>query len=457
MMGREHWVDIPIEDLILKIESGSRPKGGVKGITKGIPSIGAEHLANDGGFDFSNIRFIPEAFAKRMNRGIIEKDDILIVKDGATTGKVSYVSGSFPFDFACINEHVFKCRINLNISSKYIYYFLKSQIGQEMIMSAFHGGAQGGINSKFIDKVTIPIPPFEEQNRIVAKLDAILPKVKNAKARLERIPLILKKFRQGVLAAACSGKLTEGWREEETRRQGEEVREWEEVLSGKLFSYVTSGSRGWAKYYSETGKLFLRIGNLDHLTIDIDISKKKFVNPPLNSEGTRTKVQLNDILISITADVGMIGLVPENLEEAYINQHIALARPNSLTYPPYLAWYLTSHEGQNQFQELQRGATKLGLGLNDLNNLIVPLPPLEEQHEIVLRVEQLFALAEKIEARYKKALARLEKIEQSVLAKAFRGELAEANPEDEPAEALLGRILGSRVAGKQGGRSSVKV
>lgn len=219
------------------------------------------------------------------------------------------------------------------------------------------------------------------------------------------------------------------------------MEEWREIISGKLFSFVTSGSRGWAKYYSESGSLFLRIGNLNHNTIKIDTEKKQFVNPPKGAEGIRTRVQENDILISITADVGMIGLVPKNYGEAYINQHISLARPTKEINPVYLAWYLTSSEGQAQFKNLQKGATKVGLGLNDINNVNIPFPPLEEQKEIVRQVEKLFTIADKLEVHYQKAKAHIDKLSQSVLAKAFRGELVPQDPNDEPAEKLLEQIL----------------
>jgi type I restriction enzyme S subunit len=126
-MGREHWSETPLHELLVSLESGSRPKGGVKGIQAGIPSIGAEHLSNDGSFDFTNIRFIPESFARSMRRGFLQKTNVLIVKDGATTGKTSFVSDSFPFEFACINEHVFICRFNqCHIPKVYFPFFAQS-------------------------------------------------------------------------------------------------------------------------------------------------------------------------------------------------------------------------------------------------------------------------------------------------------------------------------------------
>ena len=84
-------------------------------------------------------------------------------------------------------------------------------------------------------------------------------------------------------------------------------RGWAWTTTDVLFSYVTSGSRGWAKFYSDAGALFLRMGNLDHNSISLDLADLQKVKPPQDAEGERTRVKPNDILISITADVGMIG------------------------------------------------------------------------------------------------------------------------------------------------------
>ena len=99
------------------------------------------------------------------------------------------------------------------------------------------------------------------------------------------------------------------------------------VKSRELFSFVTSGSRGWAKYYSTDGPIFITVGNLEHGNINLDFSHVRRVRPPKGSEGIRTRVQQNDILISVTADIGMVGFISEPIAEAYVNQHVALARP----------------------------------------------------------------------------------------------------------------------------------
>jgi len=280
-----------------------------------------------------------------------------------------------------------------------------------------------------------------------------LGKVDACQQRLAKISVLLKRFRQSVLTAACSGRLSADWREQHPdAKRSERVgtgdppemeipESWSWFLSRHCFDFVTSGSRGWARYYADTGPFFLRIGNLNHDSIALDLRSVQHVRPPNNAEGKRTRVRRGDLLISITADVGMVALVDKDIGEAYINQHVALVRPNDTFDRPYLAYFLAAKNGgQDQFLKLQRGATKVGLGLDDIKNIWIARPPVSEQEEIVRRVEALLALASQIEARYTKANADVEKLTQSLLAKAFRGELVPQDPNDEPASALLEQI-----------------
>src|SRR3989338_5449569 len=130
---------IPLSETLVVLESGSRPKGGVSGILQGIPSIGGEHLSRDGSFNFDKVKFVPESFAKLMTRGHLKVGDILVVKDGATTGKVSLVRSNFPFAQAVINEHVFRLQLKDEYQPGYVFYFLYSKIGQQQILSDFRG------------------------------------------------------------------------------------------------------------------------------------------------------------------------------------------------------------------------------------------------------------------------------------------------------------------------------
>ncbi len=326
------------------------------------------------------------------------------------------------------------------IPYKYLFYYLFSL--KKYLLEIGKGGTQSNISLTVLKNVRIPIPPLPEQQRIVAKLDSLFEKIESNKRRLEKIPQILKRFRQSVLSYAISGKLTNDQLRDELPKG------WITISGKDAFEFITSGSRGWAKYYSDRGALFIRVTNLNYETIHIDtnLSKCKFVNPPKKSEGTRTKVKENDILISITGDVGMVGIVTNEFNEAFINQHVCLARPKVGFYAKYIAYFMTAENGgKKYFNEVKKGATKSGLGLDDIKNIPIQLPTLAEQKEIVRRVEQLFAVADKIEFRYNQAKAMLDKLPQSILAKAFRGELVPQDPNDEPASVLLKRIKYQRL------------
>ena len=171
------WTTTALAELLTAVESGSRPRGGVRGIREGIPSVGGEHLKYDGTFDFRSVKYVPKEFAADMNRGRIQTNDILVVKDGATTGKTAFVDSSFPFRTAFVNEHVFICRPTPQIEPRFLFRFLASKAGQERILENFKGSAQGGINQSFAPNTEVPLAPVNEQRRIVAKLEKLLGKV----------------------------------------------------------------------------------------------------------------------------------------------------------------------------------------------------------------------------------------------------------------------------------------
>ena len=171
---------------------------------------------------------------------------------------------------------------------------------------------------------------------------------------------------------------------------------WSWCRLGSLSKVVTSGSRDWAKYYSNEGAVFVRMGNLskDHYRLRLDNIQR--VKAPSEGEGTRTRLEAGDLLISITGDVGMLGLIPENFGEAYINQHTAMVRPMNEMKGRYLPELLRSSFAQEQFNAPQRGI-KNSFRLTDITQFLVPLPPLAEQHRIVAKVDELMALCDRLE------------------------------------------------------------
>jgi len=173
---------------------------------------------------------------------------------------------------------------------------------------------------------------------------------------------------------------------------------WAWTRLGEISQLVTSGSRDWAKYYSKDGAIFVRMGNLSKDNYRMRLAQIQHVTPPINGEGGRTRLEPWDILISITGDVGMLGLVPEGFGEAYINQHTAMVRPMDEVKGLFLAELFRSPFAQNQFNAPQRGI-KNSFRLTDVTELIIPLPPLAEQHRIVAKVDELMALCDQLEAQ----------------------------------------------------------
>ena len=152
------------------------------------------------------------------------------------------------------------------------------------------------------NKFSIPLPPFAEQQRIVDRIEILFAKIDEAKEKAQAVVDSFETRKAAILHKAFTGELTAKWR----RTHGLLLDTWKEVAADSLFEYVTSGSRGWAKYYDESGAVFIRMGNLDHGTIELDFSDIQHVKLPNKAEGQRSRIRKNDILISITADVGMI-------------------------------------------------------------------------------------------------------------------------------------------------------
>lgn len=161
--------------------------------------------------------------------------------------------------------------------------------------------------------------------------------------------------------------------------------EWEDGRVGDTLPFVTSGSRGWAAYYADTGPLFVRITNLSRSSILLDLSDSKFVAlPPEATEGVRTQLKLGDVLISITADTGIIGYVDDSVQSpAYINQHIALVRfDGSKVLGRFAAYFLASEVSQRQFRGSTDSGAKAGMNLLAVQSMKLQLPVLAEQNRI---------------------------------------------------------------------------
>ena len=218
---------------------------------------------------------------------------------------------------------------------------------------------------------------------------------------------------------------------------------WCWVRLGQLTELITSGSRDWAKYYTSTGDIFLRMGNLSRNRFDLRLDKIQYVKLPKNIEGMRTSVQAGDLLFSITGEIGTLGLIPDNFGTAYINQHTAIIRFMTSEKSKFYPYVLLSDYAQNFYNGNQHGI-KNSFRLDTIALLPVPLPPLGEQHRIVSKIDELFALCDKLDIAEKRLTALeehfTEYLPKAILQAAVQGKLVAQNSHDEPASELLKRI-----------------
>jgi type I restriction enzyme S subunit len=462
---------VVLSDIIRSLESGSRPKGGAKNIKEGIPSIGGEHLVYGGSFDFSQIRYIPKTFYNQMLKGKVEKYDILIVKDGATTGKTSFVDESFEFQEAAINEHIFIMRSFDEIHPKFLFFYMISPIGQFYIKKNFQGSAQGGINSNFIKNIYIPVPPVNEQKRIVSKLEELFTKLDAGIEYLKKTKTLLKQYRQSILKYAFEGKLTEKWREKNSNEISQTSVIFEKLESQKLINKRKEFPRldlktlngipeGWmwiriqdiADYIQygtseranadSNGIPVIRMGNIQSGKIIFENLKYypkswKGLDGFLLSEG--------DVLFNRTNSAELVGkaAVYESIypKSAFASYLIRIKILRNLYNPKLLSFFINSIFGKQYIKSVvSQQVGQANVNGTKLAAMPIPFLSIHEQNIIVEEIETKFSILEHTENIIQKNLSYCERLRQSIFKDTFEGKLVVQDPNDEPASVLLEKI-----------------
>lgn len=427
-----------------------------------------------GEFDLSDIFTMP-FLDEELERFAVEPDDLLICEGGEPGRSAVWKPTKQEIKF---QKAILRARMSGEVDPRWCMFSLRREAATGELEQYLTGSTIKHFPLVSAKDYLLPLPPLAEQRRIVEKVEALLAQVNRARARLAKVPAILKRFRQSILSAACSGRLTEDWRasidttsqvadllakvrcrraasdDSESPSEMTVPEEWAIIHLGEIAERITSGSRAWSKYYSEAGaSTFVMAQNVRPLLFDQ--STRQGVSPPKqDAERERTRVQRDDILVTIVGvNTGDVCRVPIDIDEHYVCQSVALVRPSLPAIAPFLELFLNSvGHGRGQFLGWMYGEGRPHLGLDHLRRTAVAVPSLPEQHEIVRRVDALFKLADAIEAHVAAATARADKMTQAILAKAFRGELVPTEAElarqegrdYEPASALLARIRAAR-------------
>ena len=427
------WERIPLGE-IAKILNGFAFKSELFNDTKGMPLIRIRDIGKNRTDCYYNGPF-NESY-------VIKPGDLLIGMDG------DFNCSRWTGPNALLNQRVCKIEVNPNLYDHNFLEFVLPGYLKEINENTSSQTVKH-LSSRSIAEILLPNPSLSEQHRIVARVEALLSQVNATRERLNRVPLIMKRFRQAVLAAACSGRLTESWREENEGflQSKQEIPQfkadvdlpisWNWVSPAKIVKQETPHSLAIGPFgsdlkvsdYTSSGVPLIFVRNI-RSGIFSDISTK-YISSMKAKELAAHKVQSRDVLITKMGDPpGDARIYPENVPDGIITADCIKMSLNPLiANPNYIEYAINSRLVKNQIYSITMGVAQSKISLARFKKIGIPLPPLEEQHEIVRSVNALFTLADKIELQVADATKRTEALIQALLAKAFRGELVEREPE----------------------------
>ncbi|HIF9059160.1 TPA: restriction endonuclease subunit S [Photobacterium damselae] len=410
-------------------------------VENGIPVVKISNVQSNKYIE-KNQEYLPYSFNCETNaKYLVNPGDLLIaLTRPVVSNKLKVCIYPNKQSNGLLNQRVARIDINKSFCKPYLIYFLNSKLFRDAVQDNMSETLQPNLSPKALSEISIICPPLNEQKRIVEKLDEVLAQVDTIKARLDGIPAILKRFRQSVLAAAVSGKLTEEWRgsslyDDEgfpiawTRKGLDELGELargkskhrprnDPKLFGDEYPFIQTGEvaqsngliTGCTKWYSQFG---------------LEQSK-------LFPKGT--------LCITIAANIADTAIL--DIDACFPDSVVGFTPIEEITSALFVKYLIDVNK--NNLEQFAPATAQKNINLKVLKSLSLPYPCLTEQNEIVRLVEQYFAFADTIEAQVKKAQTRVDNLTQSILAKAFRGELVPQDPNDEPADKLLERIAAAR-------------
>ncbi|WP_347360834.1 restriction endonuclease subunit S [Vibrio vulnificus] len=412
-------------------------------------------------------------------RKLVNAEDVIVSMTRPNLNAVAKIPKHLEGNIASTGFDVLKPVL---IEPDWLFSVVKSKSFIDSISGTTIGALYPACKASDIRGYEMPVPPLAEQKRIVEKLDEVLAQVDTIKARLDGIPALLKRFRQSVLASAVSGKLTEEWRGNNTcgcadkelsavfaKKSGKLKLRGKQANLGELSLLTLPTGWIWTQNYKLAkdasnaicagpfGTIFkakdfrdegVPIIFLRHVKEDgFNQNKPNYMDRAVWEElHQEYSVTGGELLVTKLGDPpGECCIYPENAGVSMVTPDVLKMDVDEQSVErKYLRSYFNSPISTEIIEKLAFGATRLRIDIAMFKGFPVPLPPMDEQKEIARLVDQYFAFADTIEAQVKKAQARVDNLTQSILAKAFRGELVPQDPNDEPADKLLERIAEAR-------------
>lgn len=364
----------------------------------GVNFLKIECFDENGGFIENKVAHISEECHQKLKRSQLKTGDILFSIAGAI-GRVAIVKEEMlP---ANTNQALAIIRISdEQIYLPYIKLILTSPVVIEQFETKKQGVAQLNLSLKDINEISIPLPSKDKQIEFVELFDKVARVISKRNKELLSLDDLIK------------ARFVEMFGDPKNNPM-----DYPSCQLAEYIDFLTSGSRGWAQYCVDNGKeWFITIKNVKNCCISVD--NIQTVNAPDNAESKRTRVQEGDLLISITADLGRTGVVTKEIAEhgAYINQHLTCIRLNKeVLNPLYVAYFMESPAGKEQFDAKNQSAVKAGLNFNSINSLQLMVPPMDKQKVFVDFVHQV----NKSKVAVQKALAETQTLFDSLMQKYF--------------------------------------
>ena len=432
----ENWVWVRLGEVV-DVLNGDRGKNYPAKSTlskEGIPFISAANLCDNIVVEDDLLCMSEEQYSK-LSAGKLMLNDIVLCIRGSL-GK----HGKFPFKKGAIASSlvILRSKDRGRLTDGYVMQYLDVPLFYDEIKKYDNGTAQPNLAAKNLELFSFPLPPLSEQQRIVERIEELFAKLDEAKERLQEVADNFAVRKAAILHEAFTGELTKQWRLE----NGVSDESWEEkTLQDVCSMKITDGTHKTPVYCdSEKGVKFLSAKDITAEKICWD--NIKYIVPELHEElYKRLAPQVDDVLLAKNGTTGVAAIVEtDDIFDIYVT--LAVLRPEkSIIYPLYLLKVVNSPLCKEQFAQHLTGIGVPNLHLRDIKEVLIPLPTIPEQDEIVRLIDDLLAREHKAQQATEQALASIDLMKKSILARAFRGELGTNKASEASALELLKQVL----------------
>lgn len=429
----ENWVWVRLGEVV-DVLNGDRGKNYPAKSTlskEGIPFISAANLCDNIVVEDDLLCMSEEQYSK-LSAGKLMLNDIVLCIRGSL-GK----HGKFPFKKGAIASSlvILRSKDRGRLTDGYVMQYLDVPLFYDEIKKYDNGTAQPNLAAKNLELFSFPLPPLSEQQRIVECIEELFAKLDEAKERLQEVADSFAVRKAAILHKAFTGELTKQWRWE----NGVSDESWEEKTIGEICSSLKYGT---SKKSSDDGEVVvLRMGNLQNGEID-------WSNLSYTSDEEDIKKYLlksGDVLFNRTNSpelVGKTSIYRGEMPAIYAGYLIKLDYEKNIVVGDYLNYYLNSSKAKEYYMQVKTdGVSQSNINAKKIGEFEIPLPTLSEQHEIVRLINDLLARERSAQQATEQALASIDLMKKSILARAFRGELGTNKASEASALELLRQVL----------------